>query len=67
MTKKYKDNIKITKEYKSRTKYTGIVREISDDDIIETDGIIEGLTIVFLKNGKLKVGGVVRHTHGEIY
>lgn len=57
----------VTKEYKNKTKYTVIVRELSDGDIFETDGIIEGLTTVILKDGKLKVGGVVRHTRGEIY
>ena len=57
----------VPKEYKNKTKYTVIVRELSDGDIVETDGIIEGLTIVILKDGKLKVGGMVRHTHGEIY
>lgn len=55
------------KEYKNKTKYTVIVRELADGDIIETEGIIEGLTTVILKDGKLKVGGVVRHTSGEIY
>jgi len=78
VTKKHQDKTKMksktrvmpdsmTKEYKSKTKYTVIVRELSDGDIVETDGIIEGLTTVILKDGKLKVGGVVRHTHGEIY
>ncbi|MCZ7383715.1 MAG: hypothetical protein O8C63_03080 [Candidatus Methanoperedens sp.] len=55
------------KEYKNKTKYTVIVRELADGDVIETEGIIEGLTTVILKDGKLKVGGVVRHTAGEIY
>lgn len=55
------------KEYKNKTKYTVIVRELADGDIIETEGIIEGLTTVILKDGKLKIGGVVRHTSGEIY
>lgn len=64
-TKFVSDNM--TKEYKNKTKYTVIVKELSDGDVIETDGIIEGLTTVILKDGKLKVGGVVRHTHGEIY
>lgn len=57
----------IAKEYQAKTKYTVIVRELSDGDVIETDGIIEGLTTVILKDGKLKVGGVVRRTHGEIF
>lgn len=57
----------VSKDYKSKTKYTVIVRELSDGDMIETDGLIEGLTTVILKDGKLKVGGVVRHTHGEIF
>ncbi|MDO9097158.1 MAG: hypothetical protein Q7U60_03445 [Candidatus Methanoperedens sp.] len=57
----------MTKEYKHKTKYTVIVKELSDGDVVETDGIIEGLTTVILKDGKLKVGGVVRHTSGEIY
>lgn len=56
----------MNKEYKHKTKYTVIVREMTDGDVIETDGIIEGLTTVILEGGKLKVGGVVRHTHGEI-
>ncbi|MCZ7382068.1 MAG: hypothetical protein WA102_11175 [Candidatus Methanoperedens sp.] len=55
------------KEYKNKTKYTVIVRELADGDVIETEGIIEGLTTVILKDGKLKIGGVVRHTSGEIY
>lgn len=54
------------KEYKSKTKYTVIVRELSDGDIIETDGIIEGLTTTIVENGKLKIGGVVRQMQGEI-
>lgn len=57
----------MTKEYKHKTKYTVIVRELADGDVIETDGLIEGLTTVILKDGKLKLGGVVRHTRGEIY
>lgn len=56
----------VAKEYKNKTKYTVIVRELEDGDVIETEGVIEGLTTVILKDGKLKVGGVVRHTHGEI-
>jgi hypothetical protein len=56
----------VNKDYKHKTKYTVIVREMTDGDVIETDGIIEGLTTVILEGGKLKVGGVVRHTHGEI-
>lgn len=77
MTKKYNDKAGKTKtkyiadsaskEYKNKTKYTVIVKELADGDVVETDGIIEGLTTVILKDGKLKVGGVVRHTHGEIY
>jgi len=58
--------VSLGKEYKSKTKYTVIVRELADGELIETDGAIEGLTTVILKDGKLKVGGVVRHTHGEI-
>lgn len=54
------------KEYRNKTKYTVIVRELADGDVIETEGIIEGLTTVILKDRKLKVGGVVRHTQGEI-
>ncbi len=67
---KYKTKVlpdSVAKDYKSKTKYTVIVRELSDGDMIETDGVIEGLTTVILKDGKLKVGGVVRHTHGEIF
>lgn len=56
----------MTKEYRHKTKYTVIVRELADGDIIETDGVIEGLTTSIVKNGKLKIGGVVRQTHGEI-
>jgi hypothetical protein len=56
----------VTSEYKHKTRYTVIVKELADGEIIETDGIIEGLTTTIVKNGKLKVGGVVRHTHGEI-
>lgn len=56
----------VEKEYKYKTKYTVIVRELSDGDTIETEGVIEGLTTVILKDGKLKIGGVVRNTHGEI-
>lgn len=58
--------VSLGKEYKSKTKYTVIVRELADGELIETEGVIEGLTTVILKDGKLKVGGVVRHTHGEI-
>ena len=53
-------------DYKNKTKYTVIVQELADGDVIETDGMIEGLTTVILEDGKLKAGGVVRHTHGEI-
>jgi len=42
------------------------VRELADGEMIETDGIIEGMTTAIVKNGRLKVGGVVRQTHGEI-
>jgi hypothetical protein len=56
----------MTQDYKHKTKYTVIVKELEDGEIIETDGVIEGLTTVILEDGKLKVGGVVRHTHGEI-
>lgn len=56
----------MTKDYKNKTKYTVVVRELSDGDMIETDGVIEGLTTVILEGGKLKVGGVIRQTHGEI-
>lgn len=56
----------MNQEYKNKIKYTVIVREMYDGDVIETDGIIEGLTTVILEDGKLKVGGIVRHTHGEI-
>ena len=58
--------IGVIKEYKQKTKYTVIVRELADGDIIETDGIIEGLTTTIIENGKLKIGGVVRQVHGEI-
>ncbi len=54
------------REYRNKTKYTVIVKELADGDIIETDGIIEGLTTVILDDGKLKIGGVVRRTEGEI-
>lgn len=45
----------VAKEYKNKTKYTVIVRELEDGDVIETDGIIEGLTTIIPKDGKLKV------------
>ena len=53
-------------EYQHKTKYKVIVRELGDGEIIETDGIIEGLTTTIVKNGRIKVGGVVRQTQGEI-
>jgi len=53
-------------EYRRKTKYTVIVRELADGEFIETDGVIEGLTTTIVEGGKLKVGGVVRHTYGEI-
>ena len=56
----------MTKDYRHKTKYTVIVRELADGEMIETDGIIEGMTTAIVKNGRLKVGGVVRQTHGEI-
>jgi len=56
----------VNADYKNKTKYTVIVRELADGDVIETEGMIEGLTTVILEDGKLKLGGVVRHTHGEI-
>jgi hypothetical protein len=56
----------VTKEYQHKTKYRVIVRELADGEVIETEGIIEGLTTTIAKNGKIKVGGVVRQTSGEI-
>ena len=53
-------------DYKNKTKYTVIVRKLSDGDVIETEGVIEGLTTIIMEDGKLKVGGIVRHTQGEI-
>ncbi|MCE8424052.1 MAG: hypothetical protein J5U17_07715 [Candidatus Methanoperedens sp.] len=56
---------RLTNDYRQKTKYTVIVRELADGDMIETDGIIEGMTTSIV-NGRLKVGGVVRQTNGEI-
>jgi hypothetical protein len=39
--------------------------EQKDGDLIETDGIIEGLTTKLVGRG-LHIGGVVRDTTGEI-
>ncbi len=52
--------------FNNKTKYTVIVKVLEDGDVIETDGIIEGLTTAIMEDGKLKVGGVIRQTKGEI-
>ncbi len=56
----------MNKEYQHKTKYRVIVKELADGEVIETEGLIEGLTTTIVKNGRIKIGGVVRQTHGEI-
>jgi len=34
--------------------------------LIETDGIIEGMTTKIIGKKKLQIGGVIRNTSGEI-
>lgn len=49
-----------------KIKYTVLVKKLKDGDLIETDGIIEGLTTEIKDDGELHIGGVVRDTSGEI-
>ena len=49
-----------------KTKYTILIKKLKDGDLIETDGIIEGLTTNVLSNGQIEIGGVVRDTAGEV-
>ncbi len=58
--------MEVKKVYEPKTRYTVIVRTLRDGDLIETNGIIEGLTTIIQNDGLLKIGGVVRDTYGEI-
>lgn len=49
-----------------KIKYTIVVKKLKDGDLIETDGIIEGLTTKIISEGEIEIGGVVRDTSGEI-
>ncbi len=49
-----------------KTQYTVLVKKLNDGDLIETDGIIEGMTTKIIDKNKLQIGGVVRNTSGEI-
>lgn len=50
-----------------KTRYMVLVRRLADGDLIETDGLIEGLTTKIVGKRGLHVGGVVRDTRGEIF
>jgi len=49
-----------------KTRYTVLVKKLNDGDLIETDGIIEGLTTKITGKSRIQIGGVVRDTTGEI-
>ncbi len=49
-----------------KIRYTVLAKKVKDGDLIETDGIIEGLTTKILKGGEMQIGGVIRDTTGEI-
>lgn len=50
-----------------KTRYTILVKRLEDGDLIETDGLIEGLTTKITGKRCLHIGGVVRDTRGEIF
>ncbi len=50
-----------------KTRYKVLVKKLTDGDLIETDGIIEGLTTRITGKRCLHIGGVVRDTRGEIF
>ncbi|MFZ3059005.1 MAG: hypothetical protein WA102_04620 [Candidatus Methanoperedens sp.] len=49
-----------------KTQYTVLVKKLNDGDLIETDGVIEGMTTKIIGKKKLQIGGVVRNRSGEI-
>ncbi len=49
-----------------KTRYTILVKKLKDGDLIETDGIIEGLTTKIINDNEIEIGGIVRDTAGEI-
>lgn len=48
-----------------KIRYTALAKKLNDGDLIEVNGIIEGLTTRIIRN-KLHIGGVVRDVKGEI-
>lgn len=50
-----------------KTRYTVLAKKLEDGDLIETDGLIEGLTTKITGKRTLHIGGVVRDTRGEIF
>jgi len=56
---------RIGKMYKTR--YTVLSRKLVDGDLLETDGLIEGLTTKIAGKRTLQIGGVIRDTRGEIF
>jgi len=49
-----------------KTKYIAVIKELKDGEMLEVNGHISGLVTVILKNGNIKVAGLVRNTDGEI-
>ena len=49
-----------------KIRYTVFARKLKDGDLIETDGVIQGLTTKIVGGNELHVGGVIRDTTGEI-
>jgi hypothetical protein len=50
----------------SKIRYIVLARKLKDGEIIETDGIIQGLTTRIVGRDELYVGGLIRDTTGEI-
>jgi len=50
-----------------KTRYTVLAKKLEDGDLIETDGLIEGLTTKLVGRRELHICGVVRDTRGEIF
>lgn len=49
-----------------KTRYTVLSRKLMDGDLLETDGLIEGMTTKITGKRCLQIGGVVRDIRGEI-
>ena len=49
-----------------KIRYIVLARKLRDGDLIETDGVIQGLTTKVVGKDELHIGGVIRDTTGEI-